>query len=751
MAKKKTGSKKVTTVELGGSGTTIYQGVVSGVEYKSSLSTEYSGTGLKTYNRMRKSDSTVKGSLLIIKLAILQAEWIVDPASDEDKDIEIKEFIEDALFNKMNRDWKKTLEEILTYLEFGFSVFEKVYKLEDGKVYIKKLAPRLQKSIMKFETEDGKKGVTQVLIGDAAKHRNQSSYTNASIPIEKLVIFSNEKEGDNWRGVSILRAAYKPWFYKSNIEKIDAIGFERSAVGVPVFKMPMNAKPEDVTKANELGENLRANEKAYLVLPFGWEFEMTDSKYDGMAADQAIRRYNRDIYSNVLAHFLALGSGNTGSFKLSTDQSEAFYKSLQSVGEYVGTTINEHVVKELVDLNFNDVKEYPKTRPAGIEKVNSDVFSSGLQRLSIAGLITANPELEQHIRAVLKLPALLEEDIEEMEEEKEFDKEVKKSLVNNEDPGNEDKNKDKDKDKKTSNPKKGKKFQAVEPIKKNDFWRPLTFAENKVNLFSIRRQMDNLEAELIRELPKTITPEISSLLNDARQALQSRDIKRVEDITIKFQAEIRQTVLDSLRKSFESGKLSASNELDVGAPQTSTDAINTLVTRANVISDKITQDLLNQAKLTTIDHIERATPFDEALAAIEGQLTDTMARSTALVASSTTVGGINQGRISVFDDNPNAIYALQRSEILDSTVCNFCISIDGRVVNKDDSIAKQGPFHFHCRGIWVAIGTEEEEKPDITGVPKELRDRIGAIVDFEQIPEPIPLKDSLAEDFVEKQ
>jgi hypothetical protein len=39
-------------------------------------------------------------------------------------------------------------------LPFGFSVFEKVYKMEDGQIFIKKLAQRLQKSIYSWETED---------------------------------------------------------------------------------------------------------------------------------------------------------------------------------------------------------------------------------------------------------------------------------------------------------------------------------------------------------------------------------------------------------------------------------------------------------------------------------------------------------------------------------------------------------------------------------------------------------------------
>ncbi|KKM15368.1 hypothetical protein LCGC14_1696760, partial [marine sediment metagenome] len=79
-------------------------------------------------------------------------------------------------------------------------------------------------------------------------------------PEEKLILFANEKEGDNFRGVSLLRPAYKSWYFKEAFEKIDAISFERQGVGIPVFKMPTNATPDDREKAEEIGKNLRANE-----------------------------------------------------------------------------------------------------------------------------------------------------------------------------------------------------------------------------------------------------------------------------------------------------------------------------------------------------------------------------------------------------------------------------------------------------------------------------------------------------------
>ena len=68
------------------------------------------------------------------------------------------------------------------------------------------------------------------------------------------------------------------------------------------------------------------------------------------------------------------------------------------------------------------------------------------------------------------------------------------------------------------------------------------------------------------------------------------------------------------------------------------------------------------------------------------------------------------------------ISALQRSELLDEATCNFCLSMDGRIVSADDEIGKVNVFHEGCRGTWVEIMNDEAELPEITGIPKKLRD-----------------------------
>jgi hypothetical protein len=104
-------------------------------------------------------------------------------------------------------------------------------------------------------------------------------------------------------------------------------------------------------------------------------------------------------------------------------------------------------------------------------------------------------------------------------------------------------------------------------------------------------------------------------------------------------------------------------------------------------------------------------------------------------------GYINHGRNTVFDLNSDDVYALQRSEIVDEVTCNYCLSIDGRVIEKGDPYGQNTIFHSSCRGIWVAILKDEENPPPMGGIPQSLRDRFGdAVNELIQPKQPITRK-----------
>jgi hypothetical protein len=390
--------KPVLDDEMGDTGTTIFHGMISDEEYNSGLV----GTAkYRVYDKMRKGDATVAASLKVLKLPLLSANWDVEAASQDEADIEKARFIEHNLKEAMTISWQDFLRQSLLMVDYGVFVFEKVFTYVEfeGKQYIgwKKLAPRHPKTITNWGIGNDKNepGITQLL----------PTGKSVEIPMDKLLIFINEREGDNYEGVSVLRSAYKHWFYKDIFEQIDAMAFERQGLGVPYCKLPAGADDKDKANAKALVKNLRANEKAHVVFPDGYEVGFLDMKAKATRDPKSsIDYHNRQIVLNVLAQFLMLGAGESGSFALSKDQSGFFYDSLQAVGKNICAVISKHAIQQLCDFNWPGMTKYPKLRVDDIGAIDKDKFATMLNTLITNGIIEKDDELVKYVRNELDLP-----------------------------------------------------------------------------------------------------------------------------------------------------------------------------------------------------------------------------------------------------------------------------------------------------------------------------------------------------------
>jgi len=368
---------------------------------------------IEIIEEMRRTDGAVKAVLNAIKSPILATEWRV-----EGNDERIRQYAEDQLF-KLGREWTDFLRETLAYLDFGFYVWEKIYDIKDGMVVLKDLAPRIPHSIYKWRMMNGQKGVTQVIRTDEYFEHGMRT-TKAEIPWEKLVVFTNEKEGDDLTGQSILRPAYKHWYYKDLLYKIQGIAAERYGVGIPTVTLPDSFGDKEKKQAQEMAENIRSNEKGYLVLPNKeWMVDILTPKTNshGDAIGTAIDHHNRMIMIAVLANFLDLGAGATGSFALSKDQSGFFLKHVDQVAVYLEQQITKQVIEPLVKLNFGENAEIPHLCHAQLGDVDLSQLATTLKTLSDGGFVSVSPPLIQWVHKVFKLPEITDDEVSDMETE----------------------------------------------------------------------------------------------------------------------------------------------------------------------------------------------------------------------------------------------------------------------------------------------------------------------------------------------
>ena len=180
--------------------------------------------GLYMYDQMRIDDQ-VKACLTLKKFATLAPSFQIIPASDDSQDIEVAEFVE-YCFEKMQGNMTDTVLEIMTALDFGYSISEINYKEFDtgvhrGKIGLKNIKTK-QPHYYQFVIDEYSN-----LLDDGILYQGRG--LEERYPISKFIIFSYQKEFGNHYGTSDLRPAYRGYWSKDVLIKMWNIYLERFA------------------------------------------------------------------------------------------------------------------------------------------------------------------------------------------------------------------------------------------------------------------------------------------------------------------------------------------------------------------------------------------------------------------------------------------------------------------------------------------------------------------------------------------
>lgn len=379
--------------------------------------------GIAVYREMEDNDDIVGAILFTVEMLVRQCVWNVEPGGTTAKDKEAAEFVGSCM-NDMQDTWIDTISEILSFLTYGWSYHEIVYKrrmgntkdprtkskFNDGLIGWRKLPIRAQETLYRWEydNEDNLLGMTQMPPPD---------YGVFTIPIEKALIFRTKSRKNNPEGRSILRNAYRPWYFKRRIQEIEGIGIERDLAGLPVIHGPEGLDlwdKEDKNAMNILSAledmvmSIRRDEREGIVLPHGYELELLNSggvrQFDTNAI---INRYDTRIAMTVLADFIFLGHDKTGSWALSSDKTELFAVAIGAFLDIICETFNSQGIPSLIDINgqhFAGITEYPKMTHGDIEDADITKVATFIKEMTGIGILVPDDGLEDYIRQVGHLP-----------------------------------------------------------------------------------------------------------------------------------------------------------------------------------------------------------------------------------------------------------------------------------------------------------------------------------------------------------
>lgn len=353
--------------------------------------------GLETYDKMRRSDGTVRGTLRSIKTPALSGRWFIEPAGDDDLDKEIADFVWKNLTEYMSISWPQVLTEALLMCDFGYYMFEKVWENriigDQMRTVLAKLAPRHPMDVQDWKF-DAHGGPRQALMNPPS---TQTSQTAVPIDIEKLLVFTFDREAGNIEGISVLRSAFKHWYYIEQLYKIDAIQKERHAIGIPVIKLPVGYKSEDKVAADELGRNIRTNERAHVVLPPNWDILMLKLEGQLVNALDSVEHHQAAIRENILVNFVVEGARE--------EDLTMFLKASRFVADIVAETFNLYLIKQMVKYNWPEYDKCPRMKVRRIgESADWRTLSFALRNLIGAGVIIPDGALEANLRDEMDLP-----------------------------------------------------------------------------------------------------------------------------------------------------------------------------------------------------------------------------------------------------------------------------------------------------------------------------------------------------------
>jgi hypothetical protein len=413
-----------TRAEIGAVGLPIFSGYLQ-LETDSKLR---GAEGVRTFREMRLNEPAC-AALIAASYQLLRTDLGVEPGGTTDNDKRAGEFLESCL-DDMRENIGVYLRQMYSMLWAGWDIHEIVYKrrnggngsrYNDGKVSWAAWELRRQESLYRWGLDKNGKV-------DTFKQRPAPTFDLRELPLAKRCIHlvADDTEGSP-EGLSVLRAGYRQWYFVKNLELLMGITLERFGTGIPVFEIqpgtPSLSEP-DLLSIQTTAEQIRQNERAYIITPAGVKFYFAPSP--GLtSADyrQTIEFMRNWILASVLADFIALGLGQRGgAYALGKDKTELFLLALNSFQDRLAGALNRQAVPWLFRYNdFGTLSDLPRLTLPAIKRYDLAMIGGFLSAIEKIGAFHVTPEDEAHLRKIADMPDIDSATLEELHAADEVD------------------------------------------------------------------------------------------------------------------------------------------------------------------------------------------------------------------------------------------------------------------------------------------------------------------------------------------
>ena len=410
----------------GASGTSFSSGYITSQEHNTDLVGDrwFGGPSRVGVAQKMSRDGHVRRAHAAVEGPLRGALWDFNPGGDDEYATEIADACRWAFLENLN--WDETVRNLCKGFRDGFSLLEVTddtcaipvdrFPNHPGKgfgIAPTRFAHRPAWSIIRWHPSEDNTDclgrVTQYLSNDEAEDRGASE---VDIEADRLIRFTIDQEGGDFRGLPLWRSAYANWKGKITKSIILMIGFERRGSGTPIMTVPENASDEDLDAAETILAELRSHAKGYAILPDGYElrWDVLDGLGPSDALLRAIEHDNRDIAYNVGVAFMLLGTADrTGSYSLASTQEAQYQIGLDGFATQIANCFNVgsdgwSPVRRFVHLNYGPDAPVPTLIARNMPTRSWGATLPIVKDLVGAGIVTADDKLEDHARESLYLP-----------------------------------------------------------------------------------------------------------------------------------------------------------------------------------------------------------------------------------------------------------------------------------------------------------------------------------------------------------
>lgn len=705
-----------------------------GTQLRYNPSVLVSRKGLDIFKDMMRDDQ-VKAALTFKKRAALASGWHICSPEGLPEDDERKALLEEC-FDAIDGTFDKALYEMLSCLDFGFSITEKIFaENEQGRLVLSALKTRDPRPWVFEQDEYG--NVTGL---------RQLPNNKADLPQGKFVHYVYNRQFSNPYGQSDLEAAYRPWAQKENAYRYLGMMLER--YGIPPLFLLYNPKAysaELIAKIETIAKRLQAATSAVIPRPTKDDSEFYTPEVAGQVSNvfiPAFQMFNQDIARALLMPGLLglTADAQEGSFARAQVHFDAFMLVIEDVRKELENIVNEQIVDQIMLLNYPDRPEgnpyfefLPLTDDVKVELLNT------YRDLVSAGALTKQPDDEDHIREMMKFPALAEQP------QPEQNSPPAPGTSPQQTPGNGIPVADEQAPTEPEPAAGGEADQKppADEVAAQRLWRksrmvripgrkhyriyqelmtrPMTTAEKRVDFAQVSKQLDTLEQAAITAMRQVLGRMQMAFQQVVVDDLEDGQLDTVTAMTqVPMAGELARALEDAMIEALGDGRAQVIAELSMArrfADYTPRDALAYLRTKAVEMAGVVESRILGQVKASLLTALKSGEPLSDTTARLAQIFEPYIASGVVdpsitspfrleVIARTNLTDALNQGRLAqARTADTGFITGYLYSAIIDSRTTEVCRLLDGKFFNASDPDVDRltPPRHYNCRSVLVPL------------------------------------------------